>query len=369
MSRRSQFLINSAFRLFGAQRVLRAKHFRQLELTGVPEASIRAELPNIRSLQQWQQTWCERAEACFARAETAETALHEKAAFYRKAAAFWYLADIFLMPDHTDHQHLTAQMAHAYRLYGETGGAFENRVIHCDDVAVCCNYYHPPSNQPTPVILMIPPLGSVKEQIDFQVMPFLQSGFACLTVDLPGVGQTRGTMPLDAQRILQQLLTYLQQQPEIDSNQMVMMGLSLGAYWSMKTAAVDKRVALTVGISTPAISGTHWNRLPGHYWTHFQRAFQTPDLAATREMAEQLSLFHVMDRITCPVLLIHGNRDRVSQPDAMQLFHRETTQAPLSTRIYSHCSHCCLDELTRDTLPFSLGWVQQNLLEKSAFSE
>lgn len=360
MARSSQTLTNLAFHLLGANRIVRTKQIRQLELTGLTEDEIRPVLKDIRSLHRWQQQWTILAEQQSALANNATDASNKSSAHFR-AAAMYYMADILHLPRHPDHLALTQKMVRAYHAYGETSHCFERRVIQCGSVPLHCNLYHPNPGTPLPIVIMIPPLGSVKEQIDFQVMPFYKAGYACIAVDLPGVGESLGPMPLDAQFLLRELVSYLEKQPDIAAGQIAIMGLSLGAYWSMKTAAIDPRIKLAIGVSTPAISGKHWNRLPAHYWQYFQNIFCTPDLTTTRQTTEQLSLFHVMDKITCPVLLIHGQKDRISQPDAMTLFYQETTNAPLTTRIYPQSAHCCLEKVKHDILPFTLSWFEATI--------
>jgi len=120
-------------------------------------------------------------------------------------------------------------------------------------------------------------------------------------------------------------------------------------------------VKLAIGISTPAVSGSHWDRIPPHYWDYFARAFRTSDMASTRLVTEQLSLFGVMNNVKCPVYLFHGGRDTVSQPDALALFYRETTQAPLTVTLYPKSGHCCLDKLLDDALPAAVKWTLERI--------
>lgn len=360
MSRGSQTLIDTAFRLIGAGRIFRPRHIRQLALTGVDAETMTPVLKTIRSLNEWSRNWTFHGDDHLKSALTCQTP-SRRAEHFRSASAMYYMAGLFQLPGHPLRPQLTEKMVSAYQAFGRESRMFHPVVFHSGEFRIHGNLYHPAPHEQRPVVIMIPPLGSVKEQIHFQVAPFYNAGSACLTLDLPGVGETKGSMPLDTHRIISDVITQLLEFKNIEPHTLTMMGLSLGAYWTMKTAAVDERVRMAIGISTPAVSGKHWERIPAHYWGYFQEVFKTQTLEETKHIATQLCLYGVMDRITCPVLLIHGKRDRVSQPDAMSLFLEHTRRAPLSTRTYDKCAHCCLDELERQVLPSCLTWYTEQL--------
>lgn len=354
-------IMNIAFKLLGARRVLRQKHIKQLELTGLTSDQILPVLNTIHSVGEWQKRWTEEADKSLVRANTLSSDDKQYADLHKTASAMYYMAGILHRPDHPDLDVLIEKLVASYQTWGQAGAHIEKLIVPCDATRLHCNLYYPSLENSRATIIMIPPLGCVKEQIDFQVAPFQEAGHTCVTVDLPGVGETQGAMRLDSQLILSQLISHLETRRDIPSNKIIMMGMSLGAYWSMKTAAIDPRVNLGIGISTPAISGKHWNRLPKHYWQHFQKVFKTPDLRTTRQITEQLSLFGVMDKIKCPVLLFHGQKDVITQPDTMRLFHLETKHAPLTTRVYEHAGHCCLENLKYDILPIALNWLDAHI--------
>jgi pimeloyl-ACP methyl ester carboxylesterase len=360
MGRSSQTLIDTAFRLIGAGRAFRPRHIRQLALTGVDAETMKPVLKTIRSLNQWTERWTFHGEDHLKSAKACQVP-SRRAEHYKSAAAMFYMASIFHLPGNPRRPELTEKMVSAYHAFGRESRMFHPVIFHTGEHRVHGNLYHPAPHEQRPVIIMIPPLGSVKEQIHFQVAPFFNAGIACLTLDLPGVGETQGSMPLDTQWVIGEVITQLLEFRNIEPDTLTMMGLSLGAYWTMKTAAVDERVRMAIGVSTPAVSGKHWERIPAHYWGYFQEVFKTQTLEQTRHLATQLCLYGVMDRITCPVLLIHGKRDKVSQPDAMSLFEEHTRTAPLSTRTYDKCDHCCLDELERQVLPSCLSWYTEHL--------
>jgi dipeptidyl aminopeptidase/acylaminoacyl peptidase len=157
------------------------------------------------------------------------------------------------------------------------------------------------------------------------------------------------------------VVSHLSERTDIFSDKIISMGISLGAYWTMKLASVDRRVKFAVGISTPAIYHQQWKKLPRHYWSYFQQYFGTEDLRSTRVIAEQMTLAGVMEKIECPTLLIHGKKDKISHPDAMVIFSK-LIKVPLTTRVYPNCGHGCF-EAYEDILSFIVKWSRERLEE------
>lgn len=354
---------NLFFGLLGARRCLSKSALSQMALTGLSRDDIVEVSDSIRSVAGWRRVWEQSGRESYEKAAGARTSLEESRALYRRASACFYMAQVFLDFNDPEGMKLIDGAADAFERYAKTlGDRFEAHTVSSAGHEVRVHLFHPRTGgAPPPLTIMVPSLGSSKEHIYFMVEPFFDAGVACLTVDLPGVGRTKGAMPLDSQKIFQGVIDWLNTRGDWDHERLAMMGMSLGAYWTMKTAAEDSRVKVAMGISTPAISGNHWDELPSHYWDYFARVFATPDFPSTRRVAQQLSLFDVMDRIHCPVLLFHGGRDRVSQPDAMELFYRETRHAPLTVQTYPELGHCCLEQLIDDVMPRSLTWFNERL--------
>ena len=355
-----RFVANIFFKLLGARKALTKSALSQLALTGLSKKDILKVSGAIRSVKEWRRVWEETARKSLEKAADPRTTLEESRALYRRAAACFYTAQVFLDFNAPISMKLIEWARDAFEQYASTlGDQFEAHTISSAGHEVQVHLFHPHTAAPPPLIIMAPSLGSSKEHIHFMVEPFFHAGVACLTVDLPGVGRTKGAMPLDAQKIFQGIIDWLLTRDDWDHDRLAMMGMSLGAYWTMKTAAVDSRVKAAMGISTPAISGKHWDEVPAHYWDYFARVFATHDLRSTRRVAQQLSLFGVMDRIQCPILMFHGGRDRVCQPDAMDLFYSETCNAPLTVQIYPELGHCCLEKIIDDVMPRSVSWFNE----------
>lgn len=353
-----KLIIEVLLRVFGASVILPRKIYEILELTGLNKEDIKQVLSKIKSLSAWQKEWELSADDDLLRTNSTHNTDEAKYNFY-KAASKFCIAHMFLNPADKEKQRLIQKVRLAYQGYGKLEGTkFEQVSIDFEGQMIYGYFQHPRKSQKAPAILLLPHLGGIKEEIDFISNHFLNAGFATLRIDLPGCGETTGVLPLDAERICSSAIKYLYERPDVYSDQIISLGISFGAYWTMKAAAIDRRIKLAIGISTPAMTPKQWDKMPEHNWLFFQQCFGKKDLVSTRKIAEQLTLWGIMDKIQCPILLIHGQRDTINDPRAIEMLTQDT-RVQVDTRIYPKSGHGCLDMLRHDVLPFAVQWCKK----------
>src|SRR6266567_3121535 len=100
----------------------------------------------------------------------------------------------------------------------------------------------PKTNRPLPVIVAWGGIDSFKEER--RIEPFLQRGFAGLTIDMPGVADAPLAGSEDAERMWDAVLDWIAQHPSLDARRVVLWGGSTGGYWAAKVAHTHReRVA------------------------------------------------------------------------------------------------------------------------------
>lgn len=346
-------------KIFGGNIILSGrKKFILTKITNLTEPDLETTLPKTHSFRSWENEWRKSAESDIVEAQKSSDPELAKT-LYKKATAKFYLASVFLSPD-PNSTSLFDKLRESYKYFGELeADRFEQVAIDYNGQKICGYFQHPCPPKKVPVVLIMPPLGSVKEQLDAASDYFLKHGLATLRIDVAGFGETTGKLNLDFENNCKAVVSYLSERKDIDGDKILSMGISLGAYWTMRLAAIDKRVKLAVGISTPALYHEQWQKLPGHYWDHFRQYFGTDSLQSTKLKAEQMTLAGMMDKIECPTLLIHGKKDKISHPDAMRIFSDFMT-APLTAKVYPNCGHGCFEEYD-DILPYMVNWIQERL--------
>ena len=315
-------------------------------------------LAKIHSLTSWEDEWKKSGENDITNAVKSNEIATAKI-LYKKATAKFYLASLF-SSSKSNEVMLFNKMRKAYQSYGKLEeDKFEHISINFRGQQIYGYFRHPNPPHKVPLVLIIPALGAIKEEFDIVSEYFLKNNMATIIIDVPGFGETTGNMTLDFEENCRAVISYLSERNDILADKIISMGISLGAYWTMKLASKDRRLKLAIGISTPALYHEQWNKLPKHYWTYFQQYFGTKDLQSTREITEQLTLSGVMEKIECPVLLIHGKKDKISHHDAMEIFSN-LVKASLTTKVYPDCGHGCFEEY-EDILPYIIMWSKERL--------
>jgi pimeloyl-ACP methyl ester carboxylesterase len=104
---------------------------------------------------------------------------------------------------------------------------------------------------PVPMVLAVNGLDSRKEDLAESFGAILPFGAGFIAVDGPGTGQSPIKASPTADRMLSQVLDYLQTRPEVDKSRIAMHGVSWGAYWGTKMAVNEKARLKGVSVQSP----------------------------------------------------------------------------------------------------------------------
>ncbi len=152
---------------------------------------------------------------------------------------------------------------------------------------------------------------------------FAARGIATLMVDHPGIGaalRLQGmAMNPESERWAAAALDWLERRSDVDARRVGVVAMSLGGYYAPRAAAFEPRLAACVAW------GARWENVGSHgrilrdpnaarsvtNWV--EHAFwyygaKTPEEAY--EKIAQMTLEGVAERITCPLLVVHGEHDR-----------------------------------------------------------
>jgi len=171
----------------------------------------------------------------------------------------------------------------------------------------------PAGHGPHPVILMIPGLDSTKEELRSTEELFLERGVATFSVDGPGQGEAeydlaiRGDWEVPGAAIIDRLAA----EPGLDAARIGVWGVSLGGYYSPRVASGDDRVKACVALAGPYTFADGWDSRPVLTQEAFRVRSKSPDMAAARAAAAELSMEGRAELIRCPLLAVTGKRDRL----------------------------------------------------------
>jgi pimeloyl-ACP methyl ester carboxylesterase len=230
-----------------------------------------------------------------------------------------------------------------------------------------------------PVMVAFDGLDNCKEMsVLFNGLEFAARGWHTLAIDGPGQGESLRLRDIrtrpDYEVAGAAAYDWVAARAEVDPKRVAVMGYSFGGYYAPRIVAFDKRYCACV-----AFGAMHWNM---EQWvdgirravktdaktsaqSHFQVpwAFGARDLDQAVEMAKRFSLAGVAERIECPLLVVHGENDRIVPLDSAKKLYEAAGSKRKTLRIFTAAEgaaeHCQVDnrQLGVDTIA---DWLAAN---------
>jgi dienelactone hydrolase len=177
---------------------------------------------------------------------------------------------------------------------------------------------------PVPVMVLWNGLDSTKEHqyLSGFSKELAARGISTLMVDCPGSGEALRlqnlTARIDTEAWATACVDHLQSRADVRRDRIGLAGWSLGGYYAPRAAAFDKRIALVVawganhdwGAVQRARLDREGERPVPHYWEHVLWVWGHDDLDTFIEFADGINLDGIVEQITVPFLICHGENDR-----------------------------------------------------------
>ena len=180
------------------------------------------------------------------------------------------------------------------------------------------------SDEKQPIVVMMNGLDSTKELMFCNplVNDLIKRGISVLAVDQPGTGEAIRLQDMHAvynsEEWASVIVDWLYEQPEIDRDRIAAFGISLGGYYCPRAVAFEPRFCCAAiwganhdwrAVQQARLKREGENPVP-HYWKHVEWVFGAKDQKEFFEIAENMHLNGVLDRIRVPFLVTHGANDR-----------------------------------------------------------
>jgi pimeloyl-ACP methyl ester carboxylesterase len=172
-----------------------------------------------------------------------------------------------------------------------------------------------PGDEPRPTAVFCPGMDMTKESwlIPWD-HPFVARGMHCLHLDGPGQGTSnirKLRVTLDNyERAGSAAIDYLVDRPEVDAEQIVVAGFSMGSYWGMRLAARDPRVrAVATAAACYGPKRAIFEEASPRFKQTFMYMSGIHDEIEFDRFAAQMTLDDVVDAIVCPSLQVAGEYD------------------------------------------------------------
>jgi dienelactone hydrolase len=331
----------------------------------------------------WAEEWTGMASLLEQRADAAEAAGRHHAAgtFYMRAGNYYYTGERMVTPGDAKLA-IYRKALHCYRegirrRYPQV----EPVDVPLEDTALAA-YFVPAERVkgPAPTVLLFNGMDNCKEMsVVFAAVEFARRGINALAIDGPGQGESlrlRGIYARPDYEVAgSAAYEWLAKRPEVDPSRVVVMGYSMGGYYAPRVAAFDHRFAGCV-----AFGAMHPDF---HAWQLHMKAQQDASLSSSSqsnfqlqfilgidnwekamEVARKFTLEQCAADICCPVLILHGEDDRVvplSAAHALQtLIGTDRAMLKIFTSEEGANEHCQVDD-RQQGIDFITDWIEVTL--------
>lgn len=221
-----------------------------------------------------------------------------------------------------------------------------------------------PDGEPgdSPLVILLPGLDSIKEELATYDDDFHDRGIATLAVDGPAQGETwyeQGMTPEYPAYISAMVDRIQELDPAgVDTSTLGVYGVSLGGFYSPYVAANEDRFDAAVGISGPFTVGSVSGRGSDLVKEQFVWACKTDSMVEVDETTDAMSLRDDISELTVPSLQITGKNDHIIPPAQTE---RIATRAPDGEFIlYEEGNHVC-NNIPYKYRPRAAAWMANQL--------
>jgi 2,6-dihydroxypseudooxynicotine hydrolase len=222
----------------------------------------------------------------------------------------------------------------------------------------------PEGDGPAPCVVLIGGLESTKEEsYRFEEM-CLRRGLATMAFDGPGQGEMFFTRKLGPgfEKVTSAVVDHLEGADGIDAGRIGVLGRSLGAYYSVRSAACDPRLRACVAWGA-CFDLSDLDIMPPHTHDGFVYVTGIEDREQAREhLRRSIDLADVAGDLRCPTYVLHGDHDVIFTLGQVDLLREHVTNAPIDIVVERDGDHCChnMGPIVR---PRMADWMAQQLAE------
>ncbi len=272
------------------------------------------------SIERWDD-WCQKWSECAAlheqmgeKAEAEELYVSAGFHYFQAAIAYHFGKYLFVRNPHelrTAHEHVVQTYQKALPYFDFPG---EHVAIPYEGGATMSGILRKPWHTPkAPVVILVPGLDSVKEELHNYGDDFLRRGMAVLAIDGPGQGEMEfeHAMRYDYEVPIKHAIDYLERRPDVDARRVGLMGVSLGGYYVVRAMAFEPRVKATISNGGPYSPAENFQQRPMLTRETFIHRLKGVNEEEALQRLQQFNLQGVVERINFPLLVIAGRHDRL----------------------------------------------------------
>ena len=337
---------------------------------GVTVADFETVTRRIARWDDWCATWCDKAaeHEALGREALAEGRTLSAGGHLSQASVYYHFGKFVFVDDldqmRAAHERAVACLNDALPYLVPPGRRVEIPFEHTSLVGIL---RVPAHAGPHPVVVMLPGLDSTKEELRSTEETFLVRGMATFCVDGPGQGEAEYELPItgDWGPTADAVLATLARQPEVDADRVAVWGVSLGGYYSARfAAAAAERVRACVALAGPFDFGECWDGLPALTRRTFEVRSRAGSDDEAKAIAHTLTLEREARRLTTPLLIVFGRRDRLIPWQQAARLEQEAA-GPVEMLMLEDGNHGCANVIPWHR-PYTADWLAARIGARAA---
>lgn len=311
--------------------------------------------------ESWYARWTAFGDSNFSMAETLRSqGLHydAKKAFLR--ASTYYRTAFFFLEDVPTDPRIEHALQYSIRAFHQALEYFDTPVEKVEipfEQTTLPGYlylHHARDNRPKPILIDTGGGDSTKEELYFSTAAeALKRGFHCLNFEGPGQGSmlrlNKMSFIPDWERVIEQVIDFIINRPEIDPNKLFLIGRSFGGYLAARAVTKEKRIAgcivdpgiFDASATLEAKFNSFRNQVPDlrgatleHTLTHLMNTdehlrfmlesrkwrFGAKTIEEMCNKTRAYTLNGLVDRIQCPMLVCDNTLEYITLGQAKKLY-------------------------------------------------
>lgn len=211
-----------------------------------------------------------------------------------------------------------------------------------------------------PLVILLPGLDSVKEELHRYGNDFLRRGMATLALDGPGQGEGE-VLPLTGhyETAAGAAIDAMERRDDVDATRIGVMGVSLGGYFAVRSAAFESRIRAVISNGGSVRNLDAYEKLPSLTKEAYRHRLKASDDAEARRLLEPFNVRDDLHRIRIPFLIIHGMLDRLRPVQGAKEM-AEGAKGPTALWIFEDGNHVC-NNVTYRHRPAQADWMWEAL--------
>jgi alpha-beta hydrolase superfamily lysophospholipase len=333
--------------------------------------------------EAWAEEWSRVAARLERVADTAAKEGRDATAgnYYLRAAMYYYTGERMVEPGERKTEIYRKSLRCAHAGLKRRLSTIELVDVPYEDTALAAYFLRAQGvNGPAPTVVLFDGLDNCKEMsVLFAGVELSLRGFNTLAIDGPGQGESLRLRNIHSRHDYEVAGTaafeYVDSRTDVDPQRVAIAAYSLGGYYAPRIAAFERRYAACIAwgaiydyhatwVKRRELARTQAGKTQAA--SHFQIpwVFGVPDWDAAMKKLEGYTLEGVAQRIHCPTLILHGERDRLSSLETAQKLYDACGARDKTLKVFtaedSGVEHCQADNRQVGT-DYIGDWLQARL--------